>query len=191
WHAYRVTNERKHLYFATAFGLISLSFLGRLFAAATIALNAFSEAVVEPASSALGVGWQIFSLGRLAYVWLVLAAYGILLGLALKWQRKRDVLVLLALTTVITATSVIDSWPFYLASLALVFCIALQHYFNYRQRKAATAYNIFVAFGLLTLEPFLFLLASAEPALIAAAYGVRLIAYLIVLKTLWKVLSNE
>lgn len=189
--AWRLTQERKHLYFAGAFGLIALSFAGRLFALATIALNSFSEDLVEPALNALGVGWQVFTLGRIVYAWLVLTAYAVILTLALRWHRKRDFGIVLALTTVITATTIYANWPFYLGSLAVVFWIALQYYLNHAERRSATTFAIFCAFALLALEPLMHLLAVFEPALVPVGYGVRLVAYLAILRTLWRVLSHE
>ena len=189
-HAFRVTKERKHLYFAIAFGLIAVSFAGRLFTATTVALEDFNHQIVIPSANAVGIGDNLFSLGHLSYVWLMLAAYAILLGLAMKWQRKREFGVVLALVTVIATTSISVSWPFYMASLALLFCVALQHYFNFKERRAKSAYWIFFAFALLTIEPLLYLLSGFLPGLIAAAYLVRLIAYLTILRTLWKVFSD-
>jgi hypothetical protein len=188
-HAFKVTRQRKHLYFAIAFGLLSASFIGRLFVQLTLALEEFNQRIVSPAIATAGLQENFFSLGHVTYIWLVLAAYAILMGLAFKWERKREVGVLLALTTVVAATSTTLSWPFYMASLALLFCIAVQHFLNFKERRANSAYWIFFAFTLLTLEPLLYLLAFFMPELIAAGYVVRLIAYVVILRTLWKVLA--
>jgi len=185
---WRLTGERKHGYFATAFGLISLSFLMRLFATATINLNAFSEAIVEPAADAIGAGWTIFTMGRIAYVLLVLASYALLLALALKWQRKREFFILMALVTVIAGTSVTQNWPFLVASLVLLFAIALQHYLNYQQKHSPLAFSAFVAFALWSLEPLLYLIGRFDPVLFVAGYVVRMFAYLMLLRVAWRLL---
>jgi hypothetical protein len=188
FNAWRLTGERKHGYFAAAFGLISISFLMRLFATATINLEAFSENVVTPAANAIGAGWTIFTMGRVAYVLLVLTAYALLLALALKWQRKREFIILLALVAIIAATSVLLNWPFLVASLVLLFAIALQHYLNYVQKRSRLAFGTFVAFALWSLEPLLYLLSEFDPALVVGAYVVRLFAYLMLLRIAWRLL---
>lgn len=185
---WRLTGERKHGYFAAAFGLISLSFLMRLFATVTINLEAFSETIVEPAADAIGAGWRIFSIGRIAYVLFVLAAYALLLALALKWQRKREFFILLALVAIIASASVLQNWPFLVASLVLLFAISLQHYLNYQQKRSPLAFSAFVAFALWSLEPLLYLLAQFDPALVVAGYVVRMFAYLMLLRVAWRLI---
>jgi hypothetical protein len=188
YKAWRLTGERKHGYFAAAFGLISLSFLARLFATATINLEAFSRTLVIPLTQAVGTGWRIFSIGRVGYVWLVLAAYALLLALALKWQRKRDYIILLSLVTIIAAASISVSWPFLVASLVLLFAIALQHYLNYQDKHSKLAFGTFIAFAFWSLEPLLYLLGDFDPSLVVAGYVVRMLAYLMLLRTVWRVL---
>lgn len=186
-HAYKVTKQRKHLYFAAAFGILALSFAARLFTAATIIFEEFRQGIVTPALAMTGVGWDAFSLGRLGYVWFVLAAYAILLGLSMHWTRKREFLAVIGLTTIIAATSIVASWPFYLASLVLLFSIAMQHGLNYAATRSQASLRIFGAFAFLTLEPLLYILSFVDPAMIAAAYMIRLLAYLFVLVTIWRV----
>ncbi len=189
--AWRFTKERKFLYFGGAFGLIAASFAGRLFAAATIALGPEGEGIVAPVLDSIGVGWRAFSLGRLVYIWLMLAAYSGLLGLALHWHRKREYITILGLVTVIAATSVLEAWPFYLASLILTFAIALQNYLNYAKNHVPTQLASAMAFALLSLEPLLYLLAPGDSLLIAAAYVARLVAFIMMFGILRRVLSHE
>lgn len=188
YKSYRLTHDRKLLWFAAAFGFITLSFVARALTAAVV----LSQVGVIPGISApnpsLSLIESIFDGGRFAYFLLVFAAYLILYALSAKIGNK-SLLALMSIFLGLFAFSAFEEIPimFYIVSFVLLVFIAANYCKNYNSKKTRGALLTSTAFCVMTLEPVFFMLAIYYKPLVVAAYIIRLIAYVTLLVMLIRV----
>lgn len=181
YRAYKLTCEKKYLYFSTAFGFITLSFIARAVTIATVLLQ-FSGGENGIGGPSFSFVEDIFSTGRFFYFLLVLLAYLILLVLGMKIKQKR-LLLLLSIFMVFFSATAFTSNPliFYLVSIVLLGFIAGQYITNYRKKRTNATFLTAIAFSLMVFEFLMFIGGIWYRPLVVGAYGFRLVAYVVLL----------
>jgi hypothetical protein len=197
YRAYKLAKDKKYFYFSAAFVFITLSFLARAFTTLYFVFSGLNDVPGAGVAQSLGQpvlgGFNIFVIGRFAYVLLTLFAYLILLLLSMRpTDRKTDrrIIALLSVFVVLfTALSYANSLAFYLVALAFLIFITANFLNNCRSKRTAPSKLIFLAFAALTFEYLLWLFANYNPAspLVVFAYLARAVGYLLLLFTMLRV----
>jgi hypothetical protein len=189
YKAYKLTCDKKYMYFSTAFVFITLSFIARALTIGTVLLQ-FTNG-----GSTMGAGGPSFNLleaifgtGRFFYFLLVLFAFLILLALSMKIERK-SVLFLLNIFMILFAATAFSSSPmiFYLASLVLLIFISAQYIANYKKKQTRATLLTAIAFSFMAFEFVMFISGVFYRPLVIGAYASRLISYAILLWMMIKV----
>lgn len=180
WKAYKLTNEGRFKMFSLAFGFITLSFIARLITAMSVLIET-AEDTFEPVKLQLNELEGLFSLGRFAYVLLVLAGYLIIVVLSLNIKSQRTIALLSIMTLILALLS--HQSNVLIGSILLLFLLFISiHFFeNYKQKKTAGAFLTFAAFVLLIVEAICFILGKVNPAVYVGGYIVRSVAYMLLL----------
>ena len=172
--AYKLTKNRNHLYFGTAFGLISISFFAKVLTALFVYFNRKSSIVGPGAASEVA---SLFHAGRLVYVLLVLIPFLMILMIYSKLENKRMIAVFLSFLLVFAVLSHQNILMFYLVALLLVAFITVHLFDNYKERKSVNAGLIFSAFFMLVIQYVLFILTPYTSIFYAGAYFMQFLAY--------------
>lgn len=188
YKAFKLTNDKKSLWLATAFGFITLSFLARAITAGVVLLQIGIVPGIVDATPSMTAIESVFDSGRFVYFALVFAAYLILYALSAKISDKKQ-LCLLSIFLGLFAFSAFEEIPimFYLVSFVLLFFIASNYIRNYLAKKTRSTFLISVAFSVMALEPLFAMIAIYYKPIIVAAYFFRLLAYVILLVMLVRV----
>ena len=197
YRAYKLAKDKKYFYFSAAFVFIALSFLARAFTTLYFVFRGLNDVPGAGVAQSLGApifgGFNIFVIGRFAYVLLTLFAYLIILLLSMRpADRKTDrrIIALLSVFVVLfTALSYANSLAFYLVALTFLIFITANFLNNHREKKSAATRLIFLAFAALAFECLLWMFANYNPAslLVVFAYLARAAGYLLLLSALLRV----
>lgn len=141
YRAYKHTEEKKYYYFTCAFGLMSLAFF--LYSLTTLLL-------VTHISTTLTNLLSQFDFAFLIHMFLIFAAYTILLVITLKIQQKKVIILLAALMFLFTVFAYQYYLKFHIISFLLLFFLAHQFWTNYLEKKNQNAKLVAIAFYLLT-----------------------------------------
>jgi hypothetical protein len=172
YKVYRITKDKKHLYFTTAFAFITLSFVGRALTIVYLATD-----VTAPIRNA--VTPEVFNLGRFLYVMLVLWAYLGILLVYTKFEHKRFIAVMLSIILALIFLVKSSTTTFFVASALLLSFISAELYDKYRTRKKTTTLYIFIAFFLQVFQYIAFLSGPMYDGFFVLAYFLQFISYLI------------
>lgn len=188
YKSYKLTNDRKLLWLAAAFGFITLSFLARALTAAVVLSQVGVIPGIAATNPSLSFIESVFDSGRFAYFLLVFAAYLIIYALSAKISNRNQ-LALMSIFLGLFAFSAFEEIPimFYLVSFVLLVFIAANFCKNYRAKKSRGALLTSIAFCVMTLEPLFFMAGIYYKPLAVAGYAVRLIAYVTLLIMLFRV----
>jgi len=168
--AYNFTGDKKYKFFSLSFLLISVANLVFWFFTSLLVLH------VSPQLSAL-IG--IFDFPFLAYTFLSLMAYMILLIIALKIDSKKIMLLLMSLSFLFVIFSKQNFLKFHITAFLLLFFLSYQFYTNYLENKKINAKVVFTSFYLLTCsEIFYIATVYSSNIFYVVAQALQLIAYL-------------
>ncbi|MBT4416519.1 hypothetical protein HOC80_00270, partial [archaeon] len=168
--AYNFTGDKKYKFFSLSFLLISLANLVFWFFTSLLVLH------VSPRLSEL-IG--IFDFPFLAYTFLSLIAYMILLIIALKIDSKKIMLLLMSLSFLFVLFSKQNFLKFHITAFLLLFFLSYQFYTNYLENKKINAKVVFTSFYLLTCsEIFYIATVYSSNIFYVVAQALQLIAYL-------------
>src|SRR3990167_7916519 len=148
YKAYKMTEEKKYVYFAAAFGLMSLSF---------IVYSLINLALTTHISNTLSNILTNFDYGFLLHMLFMFAALTLLLVVTLKIEQRKVVILLFFLMLLFTAFSYQYYLKFHIVSFLLLFFLGHQFYTNYLEKKNFNAKLVFVAFYLLACAQVFFL----------------------------------
>lgn len=179
---YRIAKERRHLYFSSAFALLTLAFLVRSVTNIIIHFRTVSDWGMEHlpkivlAKSVLSVP-KIFLLGYGLHIAFTLSALALLAVLCLKVEDKKPFFLMLLIMFVLVYFSGSYFTSFYALALILLFFISYQYLKNYLEKKTATTMLTFIAFLLLTLAPIAFLLQKFFGMFFVVAYLLQFMGF--------------
>ncbi|HIH15580.1 MAG: hypothetical protein QT08_C0015G0031 [archaeon GW2011_AR17] len=148
YKAYKMTEEKKYVYFAAAFGLMSLSF---------IVYSLINLALTTHISNTLSNILTNFDYGFLLHMLFMFAALTLLLVVTLKIEQKKVIILLFTLMLLFTAFSYQYYLKFHIVSFLLLFFLGHQFYTNYLEKKNFNAKLVFVSFYLLACAQVFFL----------------------------------
>ncbi len=188
YKAFKLTNDKKSLWLAAAFGFITLSFLARAITAGVVLMQVGIVPGISTPTPSMTAIESIFDSGRFVYFALVFAAYLILYALSAKISDKKQ-LCLMSIFLGLFAFSAFQEIPimFYIVSFVLLFFIASNYIRNYQAKKTRSTFLISIAFSVMALEPLFSMIAIYYKPIIVAAYFFRLLAYVILLAMLVRV----
>ena len=170
FRAYRFTGDKKYKFFSLSFLLISVANLIFWF---------FTSALLLHLSTELTNLIVLFDFPFLAYIFLSLLAYTILLIIAMKIESKRIMLLLITLSLLFIIFSYQHYIKFHIIAFILLFYLAYQFYTNYLENKKSNAKIVFTSFYLLTCaEIFYIATVYVSHFLYVAAQILQLVAYL-------------
>ncbi len=175
YKVYKLTKEKRHLYFSLAFGLLTLAFLVRSATNLIIHFRTVSDLGMRSlpdivvAKGILSVG-KIFLYGYGLHIAFTLTALALLAILCLKVEDKKPFFLMLLLMFVLVYFSSSYFTTFYVLSLILLFFISYQYCYNWRLKRTATTLITFFAFSVLALSSLSFLLQKFFGGFYAVAY---------------------
>lgn len=193
---YKITREKRHLYFSAAFGLLTLAFLVRSVTNLIIHFRTVSDwgmqhlPQIVVAKGILSVT-KIFLLGYIAHIALTLTALALLVVLCLKIEDKKPYFLLLLLMSVLVYLSNSYFASFYLLSLILLSFITYYYFKNFWTKRKAATLLTFVAFLLYTGAPLAFFSQKIFGLGYALAYILQFSGFLTMLAALLIVMLKK
>lgn len=180
---YRLTKERRQLYFSSAFALLTLAFLVRSVTNLVIHFRTVSDwgmkhlPEIIVAKSILSVP-KIFLIGYGAHIAFTLISLALLAVLCLKVEDKKPYFLMLLVMFVLVYFSGSYFTSFYTLSLILLFFISYQYCQNWRLKKTATTFITFISFSFLTLTSIAFLMQKLFGVFYVVAHILQFIGFL-------------
>ncbi len=197
YRAYKLAKDKKYFYFSSAFVFITLSFLARAFTTLYFMFSGLNDVPGAGVAQSLGNpifgDFNIFVIGRFAYVLLTLFAYLIILLLSMRptgrHTDKRLIVLLSIFVVLFSALSYSNALAFHLVMLTFLIFITANFLNNCRSKHTIPSKLIFFAFAAMTVECLLWLFANYNPAslLVMFAYFARAVGYLLLLFTMLRV----
>ncbi len=193
---YRITKERRHLYFSAAFGLLTLAFFVRSITNLVIHFRTVSDWGMKHlpqmvvAKGILSVT-KIFLLGYTIHIALTLMALALLVVLCLKIEDKKPYFLMLMMMSVLIYLSNSYFTSFYLLSLILLGFITCYYFQNFWTKRKAATLLTFIAFLLYTFAPLAFLFQKMFGLGYAVAYILQFSGFLTMLAALLVVIFKK
>lgn len=186
YNIYKLTSEKKYLYFSMGFIFLTLGFLIRSFINAGVYFG--RRDVVEIAISAPII--TIYTALSIAYLMLVISAYLILIIVTFKIQDAK----LIPLFAIFALVSVVASHNFYIVfpvlSFLLLGYLVTYYYSSYKKKKKKNQLVIAIGFFVITIAQIFFPLINRAPEWFVAGTAVQLLGYIILLSSLIMVLRK-
>ena len=183
---YRLTKEKRYLYFSAAFLFLTLGFLIRSFINAGIYFG--RKDVVEIAINTPVI--TVYKALSLIYLFVMVAAYLILIILTFKLQDFK----LVSLLAFFAVVAVIASYKLYIVfpflSFALLLYIVAFYASQYRRSKKLVQWWITFGFIIIALAQLFFPLIYYEMQWYVIGTAIQLLGYLVLLGSLAKVLQK-
>ncbi len=170
FRAYNFTGDKKYKFFCLSFLLISVANLIFWF---------FTSALILHLSTRLTNLIILFDFPFLAYTFLSLMAYMILLIITLKIDSKKIMLLLISLSFLFVLFSYQYYLKFHITVFLLLFFLSHQFYTNYLENQKINAKIVFASFYLLACsEIFYIATVYSSNTFYVVAQALQLIGYL-------------
>jgi hypothetical protein len=171
YKSYKLAGEKKYSYFSISFLLISLAF------AFYSLINALLTTHISTTLTNLLSG---FDYGFLIHMMLTFLAYTLLIIVTLKVEERKTGLLIFSLMMLLALFSYQYYIKFHLVSFILLFFLAYQFYTNYKEKKSANSFLVFISFYLLACSEILFLaMVYFSPLFFVAADIIQLIGFIL------------
>ena len=183
---FKLTSEKKYLYFSMSFIFLTLGFLIRSFINAGVYFG--RKDVVEIAINTPVI--TVYKALSLAYLMLVISAYLILIILTFKIQDLR----LISLFAIFALVSVVASYKIFIVFPILSFLLLLYlfwyYYSSYKTKRNKNQIVIAAGFLVIAIAQIFFPLINKAPEWFVIGTAVQLLGYIILLASLIMVLRK-
>jgi len=187
------TKNKKLMYLALGFFMISLSFIAKIFTnfriyntitkTSQVGLLSITYQTVQESHMLYFVGFFLFKLLMLGGLYILLTLY----------ERKMSYSERIILLYLVIVSAVFSQQIFYLFHLtALLFLVLIttRFYANYKKQKSNAALLLTISFGILCLSQFIFIFTFLTLFCYVIAEMIQLAGYLLLFVTLFLVLRH-
>ncbi len=186
YKCFKLTKEKKYLYFSTAFLSITIAFIAKI--AGTLAI--YKPAITRSAVGSLVhqtftslTPYNINAIALVMHYFFMLLGFMILFLIIsrLTWENQRVIVLLLYFVILATWISVIHYQLFYVTSFVLLLLIAYSYYQNYREIKNEKARFVAIAFGILLVSQAFFVFVIYSKIIYVLAELIQLLGFVYLL----------
>jgi hypothetical protein len=181
---HRITKEKSHLYFSTAFLLVVISYAFRLVSELAIYSTYVKQSIIGPfivSRTILEPVTWVHTYSHMIFRLLYTFAFLILLIVAWKIRDKPVLILLTYFMIVITIVSTYAQFVFHLTMLMILALLTFHFYHNYLKNNAKQALMVTLAFLGIMFSHILFMFMHYDPNIYAIGEGFQLLGYVLLL----------
>ncbi|MBS3177044.1 hypothetical protein J4457_07480 [Candidatus Woesearchaeota archaeon] len=175
---YCYTSKKRYLFFNLAFVLMAFSFLAR--SLTNYLVYGAIQKDISVAAKLAAVS-NVYDVGFLIHILLMLTAYMILIALSLNIRDVRTLALLFLLVVLATVISTNIYTIYYIVSAILLSFILTHFYYNAVTKSSLSAWGVFSAFAVLLLSQGIFLFVQLNRYMYLLGHAFQALAYLILL----------
>ena len=186
YKCFKLTKEKKYLYFSTAFLSLTLAFIAKITGTLAIYKPVITRTALGSTIHKTFTSMTPFSINAIA---LVLHFLFMLLGFMilfliiskLTWKNQRVIALLAYFVLIATWISVIHYQLFYATTFALLLLITYSYYQNYKEIKDEKARFVAIAFGILLVSQGFSIFAIYSSTMYVLAELIQLLGFVYLL----------
>ncbi len=186
YKCFKLTKEKKYLYFSTAFLSLTAAFIAKITGTLAIYKPAIARTTLGSAIHQTFAGLTPYSINAIAWVihfFFMLMGFMILFLIISKltWKNQRVIALLAYFVLIATWISVIHYQLFYATTAVLLFLIAYSYRQNYREIRDEKARFVTFAFGILLVSQGFFIFAIYSSTVYVLAELIQLLGFVYLL----------
>ena len=186
YKCFKLTKERKYLYFSTAFLSLTIAFIAKIIGTLAIYKPIITRSALGSSIHQTFTGltpYYINALAFVVYTFFILLGFMILFLIIsrLTWKNQRVVALLVYFVFPATWISVIHYQLFYVTSFVLLLVITYSYYMNYREIKTEKAGFVVIAFSILLVSQAFFVFAVYSGIIYVLAELIQLLGFVYLL----------
>ena len=186
YKCFKLTREKKYLYFSTAFLSLTFAFIVKIIGTLAIYKPTITR---TPLGSSIHQAFTNLTPYNLNAIALVMHYFFMLLGFIilfliisrLTWKNQGVIVLLLYFTVLTTWLSIVHYQLFYVTSFVLLLLITYSYYQNYREIKSEKARFVTIAFGILLISQAFFVFAIYSGTIYVLAELIQLLGFIYLL----------
>jgi len=186
YKCFKLTKEKKYLYFSTAFLSLTVAFIAKITGTLAIYKPEITRTAIGSTIHKTFASMTPYSINAIA---LVLHFLFMLLGFMvlfliisrLTWKNQRVIALLAYFVLIATWISVIHYQLFYATTFALLLLITYSYYQNYKEIKDEKARFVAIAFGILLASQGFFIFAIYSSTMYVLAELIQLLGFVYLL----------
>lgn len=186
YKCFKLTREKKYLYFSTAFLSLTFAFIAKIVGTLTIYKPTITRTPLGSSIHQAFANLTPYSINAIA---LVIHYFFMLLGFTilfliisrLTWKNQRVIVLLFYFVFLATWLSIIHYQLFYATSFAILSLITYSYYRNYREIKSEKARFVTIAFGILLISQAFFVFAIYSGTIYVLAELIQLLGFVYLL----------
>ena len=186
YKCFKLTREKKYLYFSTAFLSLTFAFIVKIIGTLAIYKPTITR---TPLGSSIHQAFTNLTPYNLNAIALVMHYFFMLLGFIilfliisrLTWKNQGVIVLLLYFTVLTTWLSIVHYQLFYVTSFVLLLLITYSYYQNYREIKNEKARFVTIAFGILLISQAFFVFAIYSGTIYVLAELIQLLGFIYLL----------
>ena len=186
YKCFKLTGEKKYLYFSTAFLSLTFAFIVKIIGTLAIYKPTITR---TPLGSSIHQTFTNLTPYNLNAIALVMHYFFMLLGFIilfliisrLTWKNQGVIILLLYFAFLATWLSIVHYQLFYATSFVLLLLITYSYYQNYREIKNEKARFVTIAFGILLISQAFFVFAIYSGTIYVLAELIQLLGFIYLL----------
>jgi len=186
YKCFKLTREKKYLYFSTAFLSLTFAFIVKIIGTLAIYKPTITR---TPLGSSIHQAFTNLTPYNLNAIALVMHYFFMLLGFIilfliisrLTWKNQGVIILLLYFAFLATWLSIVHYQLFYATSFVLLLLITYSYYQNYREIKNEKARFVTIAFGILLISQAFFVFAIYSGTIYVLAELIQLLGFIYLL----------
>ncbi len=187
YKCFKLTKEKKYLYFSTAFLSLTVAFIAKIIGALAIYKPGIRRTALGSTIHQAFAGLTPYSINAIAlivhFLFMILGFMVLFLIISkITWKNQRVIALLAYFVIIATWISVVHYQLFYVTNAVLLLLITHSYYQNYREIKYEKARFVAVAFGVLLVSQVFFVFAIYSSTIYVLAELIQLLgfAYLLI-----------
>ena len=186
YKCFKLTKEKKYLYFSTAFLSLTFAFIAKIVGTLAIYKPSITRTALGSSIHQAFTNLTPYSINSIA---LVIHFFFMLLGFIilfliisrLTWKNQRVIALLVYFVFLATWISIIHYQLFYFTSFVLLSLITYSYYQNYREIKSEKARFVTIAFGILLVSQTFFVFVIYSRIIYVLAELIQLLGFVYLL----------
>lgn len=186
YKCYKLTGEKKYLYFSTSFLSITMAFLAKIAGTLSIYRPEITRTQIGSSIHQAFSSVTPYSINAVAlvvhYFFMILGFVMLFLIISrLTWKNQGAIALLLYFVLVATWLSIVHYQLFYATSFVLVSLIAYSYYRNYREAKNERTRFVAMAFAIILVSQAFFIFVIYSKTMYVLAQLVQLLGFIYLL----------
>ena len=186
YKCFKLTKEKKYLYFSTAFLSLTVAFIAKILGTLTIYRPTITRTTLGSTIHQTFTSMTPYSINAIAFIvfiFFTLLGFMILFLIIsrLRWNNQRVIALLLYFVFLATWISVIHYQLFYLTTFVLLLLVTYSYYKNYLEIRSEKARFVAIAFGILLISQAFFIFVIYSEIIYVLAELLQLMAFIYLL----------